>query len=646
MAQGTSAGVRVDEDTALNYSACWAATRILAETIASLPLWLYRRLPGGGKEPVEDHGLFHLLHVAPNPEMDSFTYWESRLEHLINWGNCFSEIERNHGGRPLHLWPIHPSRVSLQRDKQRRIYYLVRNNTGAPTRIPPADMFHITGLLSADGLWGRGVIKTARESIGMGLSTERHGATFFGNGARPGGVLKHPGRLTDIARKNLRESWYRIHQGPGAAHNLAILEEGMDFQALDIPPEDAQFLGTRQHNITEMARWYRLPPHLLAELTRSTNANIEAENLGFVTHSLRPWLVRVERAIRRQLFMPWERRNYFVEFLLDALMRGDLATRTTALATQFLNGELSLNEWRAIENRNPIGPAGDRHYLQAQMIPLPDPDAEGEPEPPEPPAPAAAAAPSGPQNTPEPSKPAEPESESATLIDLPDIRQEDNYSCGAAIAMSVGQYFGVGPATLEEWKTALGTDEEQSTRPMAIVEYFLDLGLSVNAAHGMSLDDLKGYWKKGWPVICPIQEYGVPSKQASFDYGHYVGVIGVALGHVFVQDPSIDNALEEPGGSQGEVEDPGVDQDPGRSMIAEETWMQVWHDEDADGKQYVQFGIAVGPAPEDQADEEDEDEADEPTGSDAEPGGETEGGDDEGRPDAQEDDQTSGTTHE
>lgn len=658
--QGTSAGVRVDEDTALNYSAVWAATRILAETLASLPRWVYEILPGGGKDTAPDHHLYHLLQVAPNPEMDAFTWWERNVAHAVNWGNAFNEIERTHGGRPLHLWPIHPSRVPPpRRDKYGKLVYLVRNNTGTATRIPAHDMFHIVGVLSDDGLWGKGAVTQGRESIGMGLSTERYGATFFGNGARPGGVLEHPGRLSDVASKNLRESWNRVHQGPGAGHNIAVLQEGMKYAAIDIPPEDAQFLQTRQHNITEIARWYRIPVHLLAELTRSTNNNIEAENLGFVIHSLRPWIVRIEHAVRRQLFLPGERRRYFLEFLLDALLRGDLATRTGALAQQFLNGELTLNEWRAIENRNPIGPAGDRHYLQAQMVPLPDLDAPASEavvdQDPATPAGSGQQPGAAPGQAPEsPVKPPRPAGDGDALIDLPDIRQEFNFDCGAAAAMAVGAYFGVGPATLEEWRIALGTTEKDSTRPMAIVEYFLDLGLSVTATHGMSVDDLAACWKKGMPVLTPIQEYGIPSKQASFEYGHYVVVIGVALGQIFVQDPSFDNALEEPGGSQGETEDPGVDAAPGRMMIDEDTWMAVWHDVDADGKPYIQFGIAVGQgppvespqgdgdktSPDADKDKKDKPAEEPPAGADGEPSGEKEGGDDEAGGEPQQKDQT------
>jgi predicted double-glycine peptidase len=195
------------------------------------------------------------------------------------------------------------------------------------------------------------------------------------------------------------------------------------------------------------------------------------------------------------------------------------------------------------------------------------------------------------------SRHAEPATAPTELLDVPDVRQHDNYSCGAAAAMSVGRFFGVGPDTLEEWKQALGTNEKTSTLPSAIVDYLRNLGLDVEPRQLMTVADLRQCWREGAPVICPIQEYGVPSKQASFDYGHYVTVIGIALGQVFVQDPLIDNVLGRPGGSVGTAEnktdDQGADQTPGRMMIAVPEWRKVWHDKDARGRRYIRYGIVV-----------------------------------------------------
>lgn len=557
VSQGTTAGVRVDEDVALNYSACWAATRLYAETTASLPLWIYERLRDRkGKQSADDHPLFRLLHTGPNPEMDAFTFWESRIHHVVNWGNGFAEIERAKSGRILNLWPIHPSRVKPDRtqDADRSRIYRVRNNNGRPdTIIPVEDMFHVVGVLSEDGLWGKGVIAQARESIGLGLSTERYGSAFFGNGGRPGGVLETAAKYNEVANRELRDSWKRVHGGPGQAHEIAILWNGLSYKPIDIPPEDAQFLETRQHNITEIARWYRLPVHLLAELTRSTNNNIEAENLGFVIHSLRPLLVRIEKAIARQL-LGRDSPRYFAEFLLDALLRGDMATRTQALSQQFLNGAITLNEWRAVENRNPTdAPGGDEHFVPLNMTPLSSVGAHNAQDEDAEPTPAADRA------------------EPGELLDVPDFRQNGAYDCGAAATHSVCAYFGVGPETEEEFIAELGTTPADGTRPGNILALLTRYGLAVTAGQSMDLDDLAAFHDDGRPVICPIQAYGTAEEEAQEESGHYVVVIGRGMGMVFIQDPSA-----------------------GRQMVPEDEFLQNWHDRDADANEYNQYGIAVG----------------------------------------------------
>ncbi|HEX6960834.1 MAG TPA: phage portal protein, partial [Lacipirellula sp.] len=269
----SAAGVRVDERTAINYSAVWCATRIICETTAWLPFVMFEKQASGGKREAVNHPIYPLVVGGPNQGMTNMIFREVMTARCVNWGNAYAEIERTRGGVPLNLWPIHPSRVKIsdtKRETDGRITYFVTNDDGGKTPVEAANMIHLIGANSDDGLFGRGVVRFGRESIGMGLATERYGAGFFGNGARPGGVLEHPGKLGETAQKNLRESWNRVHQGPGSGHNLAILEEGMKYHTIDIPPEQAQFLETRTFNITEIARWYGLPPHKLAELSRAT----------------------------------------------------------------------------------------------------------------------------------------------------------------------------------------------------------------------------------------------------------------------------------------------------------------------------------------------------------------------------------------
>jgi HK97 family phage portal protein len=578
-----ASGVRVDENAAWNYSGVWSATRIISETEAMLPLPLYRRRPTLGKDVACQHPVFRLIHDAPNDEMDAMCWRDTMTAYALNWGNGVSEIQRNRGGQPIALWPIHPSRVKFKRNKRKIVEYWIANADQTHTVLTAEDVFHLTGVLAEDGIVGKGVITYARESIGLGIATERFGAAFFGNGAIPGGVLTHPGRLSEKAAKNLRESWNTIHSGPSNAARMGILEEGTKYEKIGIPPEDAQFLETRKFNITEIARWYRIPAHMLAELEGANYNSLEQMGAEFVTYCLMPWLRRWELTIGRKLLTREEQTWYFAQHHTRSLLRGDTVARANAHQIEFMNGAITIDEWRDDENRNPLpDELGDRHYVQANLTPVQAPA----PEPAEPPAAAPATSDAGETDA---DRAASPENLSdGDLLELPDIRQEDNYSCGAAVAMSVGKYFGVGPDTLEEWKAALDTTPENSTRPWKIVQYLAELGLRVTAAAGLTVDDLRDFWKKGMPVICPIQEYGIPSKQASFDYGHYVASIGVwgsKSRYVMVQDPSVDNVLE------GQ----DADQAPGRMPIHEDKWLEIWHDEDADQEQYVQFGIAVGP---------------------------------------------------
>lgn len=364
-----ASGVTVNETTALTYSAVWCATRILSEGVAGLPALLYRRMEAGGKERAADQLLYGMLHDEPNPETDSFQFFDQMTGWLVNWGNARAEIQRNGAGMPVALWPIHPSRITIKdRVPGEPLVYRVANNNGTYIEIPAADMIDICGPLSDDGVTGKGVIRQAREAIGMGMATEKFGASFFGNGAMPGGVLTHPGRIKEEARKNMRRSWNEMYSGPTNANKIAILEEGVKYEKLSVPPEEAQFLETRQFNVTEIARWYRIPPHMLADLSRATFSNIEEQGIDFVVHSLRPWLIRWEKAITRKLLPTEIRQTYFVEFLVDALTRGDIAKRTSALQIQFMNGAINQDEWREIENRNPLPDGLGKQFYRPQNL--------------------------------------------------------------------------------------------------------------------------------------------------------------------------------------------------------------------------------------------------------------------------------------
>ncbi len=375
----TRAGVEVDESAALTFSACWAATRLLSGTGAYLPLNLQVKSGSGGSIIAESERLHSLLHDAPNPEMSSMMWRATKLGQQINWGNCFSEIERTPRGEIAALWPIHASRVSLKNDGT-QLFYEVRNNAGPATHLAYSEVFHVPSMMSDDGRWGKGVIRNARETIGHALATERYGSNWFGSGGRPAAVLKHPSKMDKEARANLRNEWNAIYGGPDNPNRVAVLWEKMEYQAITSDPEDSQFLTARQHNIEEIARWYGVPPHLIGHLLRSTNNNIEQQGIEFVKYSLLPWLKMWEQEIWRKLLTPEQRAaGYYAKFAVDALERGDAISRTTALSQQFFNGALTLNQWMALEDRDPIGPLGDVHFLQSAMVTL-ERAVEGEPQ--------------------------------------------------------------------------------------------------------------------------------------------------------------------------------------------------------------------------------------------------------------------------
>lgn len=348
----TTAGVSVNEITALQSAAVYACVRLLAETVASLPLITYRRLSNGGKERATDHPLYNVLHYQPNRFMSSFEWRETMMGHLLLWGNAYSRIEDDASGNVIELYPMRPDRVQISQTEEGLIY--TYSPPGREVVALPEDrIFHVPGF-SLDGIVGISTIAQARQAIGLSLATEEFGSRFFGNGARPGGVLEHPGTLTDEAMERLRLSWEQSHTGTANAHKVAILEEGMKYTQIGIPPDDAQFLETRKFQLAEIARIFRVPAHLIGDLDRATFSNIEHQSLEFVIHSVRPWLVRWEQAIMRSLLLKRERNQIFAEFLVDGLLRGDTMSRYQAYATAVTNGWMSRNEIRQLENLNPV----------------------------------------------------------------------------------------------------------------------------------------------------------------------------------------------------------------------------------------------------------------------------------------------------
>ena len=374
----STAGKRVNEFTAMQTTAVYACVRILAESIAGLPLHVYA-YRGEGRERVPEHPLFTILHDAPNPEMTSFVFRETLMVHLLLWGNAYAQILRDRAGRVAGLYPLLPNHMSVNRDEDGRLYYTYQRVTdenpnfkrGGEVILPAEDVLHIPGL-GFDGLIGYSPIAMARNAVGMTLACEEYGASFFANGARPGGVLQHPGVLKDPAK--LRESWQAVYGGAANTGKVAVLEEGMTYQQIGIPPEEAQFLETRKFQVDEIARLYRIPPHMVGDLDKSSFSNIEQQSLEFVKYTLNPWVVRWEQALQKSLLFPEERKRYFIRFNVDGLLRGDYQSRMQGYAVGRQNGWLSANDIREMEDMNPI-PAeegGDTYLINGNMTKLRD----------------------------------------------------------------------------------------------------------------------------------------------------------------------------------------------------------------------------------------------------------------------------------
>lgn len=353
----------VTEDKAMSLPVYYACIRNIAEDVAKLPLIVYERQQPRGKRRDTEHPVYKLLHDQPNGEMTAQSFRETLTHWAVGWGSGFAEIERDVRGRPIALWPIHPSRVEAKRDEDEQLVFKVRQQSGAPIVITDANMLHVHGL--GGGIIGYSVFQFAAESLGLSLSAQEFGSSFYGNGSTPGGVLEFDGEVDDETLENLRSSWERMHKGSDNAGRIAILEQGLKYKAISIPPEQAQMLETRKFQIEEVCRWFRMPPHKIQHLADSNYNTVEAENISYVVDALQPWLTRWEQEIRRKLFTPAE--PLFAEHLVAGLLRGDTAARSAFYKNLFDMGSLSPNDIRELENMNPID-GGEQYFIPVNNL--------------------------------------------------------------------------------------------------------------------------------------------------------------------------------------------------------------------------------------------------------------------------------------
>ena len=366
---GTSgSGKPVNANTAIQLSTVYACVRVISETVASLPLGVYEAQKDGNRKATE-HPLYRLLHDEPNSEMTSFVFREVMLAHLLLWGNSYSQIIRSGRNQITGLYPLLPDKMTVDRDKKGILTYTYMTSTGDQVVLSPEDVLHIPGL-GFDGVMGYSPIALEKNAIGLGIASEEYGSKFFSNGARPSGILTHPNTVKNP--KALRESWNSAYGGSSNSNRVAILEEGMKFEPIAIPNNEAQFLETRKFQVDEICRIFRVPPHLVGNLEHATFSNIEHQSIDFAVHTIRPWLVRIEQSMNRALFTDQEKGRFYAQFNIDGLMRGDYKSRMEGYAIGINNGFMSPNDIRALENLNPIPPeeGGDTYLVNGNMMPL------------------------------------------------------------------------------------------------------------------------------------------------------------------------------------------------------------------------------------------------------------------------------------
>ena len=373
---GTTSGKTVTERTAMQMTAVYSCVRILAEAVAGLPLHLYKYTENGGKEKAIDHPLYRLLHDEPNPEMSSFVFRETLMTHLLLWGNAYAQVIRNGKNEVIALYPLMPNKMTVDRDSNGQLYYSYYRGSDEAIRdtqntviLKPSDVLHIPGL-GFDGLVGYSPIAMAKNAIGMAIACEEFGAKFFANGAAPSGVLEHPGTIKDPSR--VRDAWQSQFGGSSNSGKVAVLEEGMKYTPISISPEQAQFLETRKFQINEIARIFRVPPHMVGDLEKSSFSNIEQQSLEFVKYTLDPWVIRWEQSIQRALLSHDEKAVYFAKFNLEGLLRGDYQSRMNGYAIGRQNGWMSANDIRELENldRIPAEEGGDLYLINGNMLPM------------------------------------------------------------------------------------------------------------------------------------------------------------------------------------------------------------------------------------------------------------------------------------
>ena len=359
--QSNGSGVLVTQDTAIAFSAVWAAVRILSESVAQLPINLIEREQNGDKTIRSDHFLYNIIHNKPNEYMTNYTFIQKIMYDLCVSGNSYVKIERNGSGRPVALYPINTSDIEIRLLNENYYYY----NTATGESLEYEEMLHFK-IMCQDGLIGQSPIDTCAQSISWGLALEQYGNAYFNNGAKVSGVLQTDRALSTEAIDRLRTSFDQNYSRIGDAQKTLILEEGLKFNTISLSNEASQFLASRQFSIEEIARIFNIPPHLLRDLSKSSFNNIQEQSREFVQYSLMPYLSMIEQEMTTKLFKKTEQGKLFIEFNTNALLRGNPKERADYYRTMLNIGAMTINEVRQKENMNVVED-GDNLFMQLNM---------------------------------------------------------------------------------------------------------------------------------------------------------------------------------------------------------------------------------------------------------------------------------------
>jgi HK97 family phage portal protein len=371
LSQKSIAGANITPENSLKISGWYAGVRILAETCASIPKIVYRRLPLGGKDRAPEHPVYKLVHTAPNPFMTVPEFYECMMAHTVCWGNSFAVIESNGGGRPIALWPQMPSQTRIQK-ADGRLWYYFRQPDGTELQAPQSAVLHVRAL-SSDGILGYSPVDLMREPLGLAKIEEEYRARFFANDARPGIALEYPGSLSEPAFQRYKQEWNEKFSGSENKFRIAFLEQGLKLTAIGFPPEAAQFIEGRKFQLEEIARILGIPLVLLQSTEKATSwgTGIEQFMLAFLQFTIMPWLNRWDARLNTSLFSESEQKVYFVESLIDYLLRADSITRATVLQIWRRNGIINADDWLELENRNPLpGNQGKTYIIEGNMTRL------------------------------------------------------------------------------------------------------------------------------------------------------------------------------------------------------------------------------------------------------------------------------------